>query len=49
MYGTSAINDQFVHAPRPQGCTDSVHDSLAGIDVADELGFALGRVCPLLQ
>lgn len=48
-YRTPTIHDQFVHAPGSEGGTDCIHDGLAGIDVADELWFALGGVCALLE
>jgi len=37
----SSVGHELVHATRPQRCSDCVGDSLAGVDVADELCFAL--------
>lgn len=43
------IADEFVHATGPQSCPHSIDDCHAGIDVADQLGFALTGVCALLE
>ena len=40
---------QFVHSSWAKSCSDSVHNSTAGIDVADKLRFALAGVCPIFE
>jgi len=46
---TLRVDDELVHAARAERGADGVGDSLAGVDVGDELATALGRVRALPQ
>jgi hypothetical protein len=41
--------DELVHATRAKSGADDIDYSLAGVDVADELGDTLRRICTLTE
>ncbi len=44
---TLGVQDQLVHATRPEGGADGIGDGPAGVDVGEELALALGGVGPV--
>lgn len=41
--------DEFVHAARPESGAHHIDDRLTGVNVANQLRDALGRICTLTQ
>ena len=49
VWSTLTVDNQLVHSPGAEGGPHCIHNAGTCCDVAQKLGFALGRICPLFD